>query len=481
MLKFYNTLSRSLEEFKPLKDRSVLLYHCGPTVYWTQHIGNLRGITMGDLLVRTLKYLDYEVTSARNYTDVGHLSSDADSGVDKMEKGAKREGATPQQIANKYIKIFENDTKLLNFLEPTYKPKATEHINDMIEMVEILVKNKFAYQTDSAIYFDTEKFKNYTQLNRQNIQKQIVGAGSAEVKDIDKKNPSDFAIWFFKTGVHKNALQTWPSPFESKAVENGDGFPGWHIECSAMSKSLLGDTLDIHFGGIEHIPVHHTNEIAQSEATTGVKFVNYWLHNGHLLVDGNKMAKSEGTGYSLGEVVEKGYDPLALRYFFLNAHYRSNQNFSWNAMKQAQDSYNQLKSYIKQIKNSSTKRQILSEDKLKKIDELKIRFIQSLENDLNVPQALAVMWEVIKSSIPSSDKLDLVYDFDRVLGLGLKKIIEVKEKSIPDEIKKLVEKRVNLRNLNKYKEADVVRKLIEKKGYTVEDKKGGSAIAKKQI
>ncbi|MFA5318694.1 MAG: cysteine--tRNA ligase, partial [Patescibacteria group bacterium] len=309
MLKIYNTLTKKKEEFKPINENRVGFYHCGPTVYWTQHIGNMRAMVLCDLIARSLEYLGYNVKLVRNFTDVGHLTSDEDEGEDKLEKGARREGKTPEEIARKYITVFENDIRDLNVMEPEVKPRATKHIKEMQAMIKILLEKGFAYKTELAIYFDVSKVKDYTKLSGQVLEKNISDAGSGEVSDKNKKNPTDFALWFFKKGAHKNALQTWSSPW-------GEGFPGWHIECSAMSKKYLGDTFDLHMGGIEHVPVHHTNEIAQSESANGVKFVNYWLHNGHLTVDGSKMSKSEGTAYSIEEIKSKDFNPLALRYFF---------------------------------------------------------------------------------------------------------------------------------------------------------------------
>src|SRR3990170_1693493 len=258
-IRLYNTLSKKVEEFAPLEPNKLRFYHCGPTVYWTQHIGNLRGLTMGDLIVRTFKYFGFETNHVRNYTDVGHLTGDtiglADQGEDRMEKGAKREGLSPDAIAQKYIDQFEADTKAINLLEPDFKPRATQYVKQMIAMVKTLIDKGFAYETDLAVYFEVEKFPDYTKLSKQKLEKIIKDAGKGEISDPQKKNPADFALWFFKTGVHKNALQTWPSPFHSKQVESGIGFPGWHIECSAMSKALLGETLDLHMGGIEHIPI----------------------------------------------------------------------------------------------------------------------------------------------------------------------------------------------------------------------------------
>ena len=338
----YNTLSRKKEVFKPIKEGQVLFYQCGPTVYWTQHIGNLRAAVLGDIIRRVFDYNKYKVKYVKNYTDVGHLVSDGDVGEDKMEKGARRDNLTPKEIANKYIKVYENDVRELNVENPTVSPLASEHIPEILVMVATLLEKGFAYATPLAIYFDISKFPNYTTLSGQNLEKNIAGEGSGEINDPAKKNPFDFVLWFFRAGTHEKAMQYWPSPFTSPLVENGNGFPGWHIECSAMSKKYLGSTLDVHMGGIEHVPVHHTNEIAQSESANGVKYVNYWLHNEHLLVNNEKMSKSKGTGYSLVEVKEKGFKPLALRYFFLQANYRSKQNFTWEALKSAETGYDRL-------------------------------------------------------------------------------------------------------------------------------------------
>jgi cysteinyl-tRNA synthetase len=480
MLSLYNTLTRKIEKFVPLTDRTVLFYHCGPTVYWTQHIGNLRGMTMGDLLVRTLRYLGNEVVHVRNYTDVGHLTSDADTGMDKMEKGAVREGLSPGEIAGKYIGIFETDTKLLNLLEPTFKPRPSQLIPEIISMVQTLLDKGFAYSTDMAVYFDVSKFPAYTGLSHADLDKNQKGAGKAQVEDPRKKNYPDFAVWVFKAGTHQNALQTWPSPFVSKLAENGQGFPGWHIECSVMAKKFLGDTIDIHMGGVEHIPVHHTNEIAQSEAANGVKFVNYWLHNEHLVINQEKMAKSAGTGMSLDEVISKGFDPMALRYFYLTAHYRTRQNFTWEALGDAGRAYAELVKQTLAIKRQTQNqgRVALSDEKNQQIDEFTARFNQAVEADLNIPAALGVVWEMVKSNIPSGDKYDLLLDFDQVLGLNLAEV-KVKIEDTPAEIRELMGKRDQFRIGKKYQDADLVRQQIENLGYTVSDSANGTVVTKK--
>ncbi len=455
MLKIYNTLTRSQGEFVPIEQNKVKFYHCGPTVYWTQHIGNMRGMTMADLIRRSLDYLGYDVTFVRNYTDVGHLTGDnigdADSGEDRMEKAAKREQIDPQAIAQKYIKIFERDSKALNIQEPDHKPVASGYIEEMQGMVKLLLEKGFAYETSKAVYFDVKKFPNYTSLNRQNLEQNITGEGKGDVGDPDKKNPYDFALWFFKTGVHKNALQYWPSKFNSPEVENGEGFPGWHIECSAMAKSLLGETLDFHMGGIEHISIHHTNEIAQSEAANGVKFVNYWLHNEHLLIDGAKMSKSSGTAYTIDDIVAKDYDPIILRYFFLNAHYRSKQNFTWDALEGSNQAYQRLKNQVSHIVNNSPAQGSVN-------SEYKDRFSKALESDFNIPEALALTWELIKSDVSNEQKLATIKDFDKVLGLKLTDIVKVQ---LTDEVQDLLEKRELARKLKNWTEADQLREQLE--------------------
>jgi len=467
-MKVYNTLSRKLEEFKPISENKIRFYHCGPTVYWVQHIGNLRAMVWADMIRRSLIYLGYQITFVRNYTDVGHLTSDEDIGEDKMEKGAKREGLTPQQIADKYIKIFEDDTKALNILVPDYKPRATEYIKEMQEMIKTLLNKGYAYITKQAIVYDVSKFPNYNQLNRQKIELNKQGMGKGQIEDPEKKHFADFNLWVFKEGVHKNALQTWPSPW-------GEGFPGWHIECSVMAKALLGNTIDIHMGGVEHISVHHTNEVAQSEAANGVQFVNYWLHNEHLNVNDAKMAKSQGTGFTLKEILDKGIDPIALRYFFFGAHYRSKQNYTWEALQGAAETYKKLKGLVVTFRHQ-TERSLLSPEKLKKIDDYRTQFISFLSNDFQIPQTVALMWEMLKSNIPSSDKLDLLFEFDQVFGL---KLNEVTEEVVPEEINRLAEEREQARKQKDFKRSDELRKKIKELGYEIEDLPEGYKLKRK--
>lgn len=462
-MKIYNTLSRKIEEFKPITDKKVLFYHCGPTVYWVQHIGNLRAMTWADLIRRSLSHLGYEVKFVRNYTDVGHLTSDEDAGEDKMEKGAKREGKSPQEIADKYIKIFEDDTKSLNIIEPDFKPRASEYVSQMQEMIKVLLEKGYAYITDLAVVYDVSKFPNYNKLNNQKMESLVKGGGHGKVEDPQKKHFADFNLWVFKKGAHANALQTWPSPW-------GEGFPGWHIECSVMSKSLLGDTIDIHMGGIEHIPVHHTNEIAQSEAANGRPFVHYWLHNEHLNVNDAKMAKSQGTGFTLQEIIEREFTPLDLRYFFINAHYRSRQNFTWDALKAAATGLKNLKKDILMLKEKTN-----GQANLDKENPYYKKFTSYLENDFQMPQALALVWEIVKSDLKNEDKLGLILDFDQVLGL---KLDRVEAEEIPFKIKDMAEDRVKAKKTGDYKRADELREQVKKLGFEIEDSKDGYKIKK---
>lgn len=472
MLKIFNTMTKRLEEFKPLKENEVGFYHCGPTVYWTQHIGNLRGTTAADLIRRSLIYLGYNVKFARNYTDVGHLVSDEDEGEDKMEKGAKREGLTPEEIAKKYTKIFEKDLVALNHLMVDHKTVATEYIQEMIDLVQVLLDKGFAYTTSKAIYFDVSKKEDYYALNRQDPEMNISGAGSGDVSDPDKKDPVDFTLWFFKTGAHKEALQTWQSPFDSPEVENGEGFPGWHIECSAMAGKVLGDTIDLHMGGIEHIPVHHTNEIAQSESATGKKFVNYWLHNEHLTVDDEKMSKSLGNIYSVEEVVEKGYDPLSLRYLFINAHYRSKQNFTWEALKSSETAYLKLKDRVADLKIE------LGEEAGEIDEQYSKKFISPLEDDFNIPSALSIAWDMMKSDLDNSNKLATILSFDEVFGLKLGEAVKEEVKT-PIEVQELLKQRNEARKARDWAKADDIRKkILDEYGLVIEDLGDGQKLRK---
>ncbi len=464
-----NTSTNKKEEFKPLKPGEVSFYHCGPTVYWVQHIGNLRGATCGDVVVRTFRYFGYKLTHVRNYTDVGHLTSDEDEGEDKMEKGAKREGLTPDEMAKKYISLYEKDTADLNLSEPDHKPRVTENIQDMINMVQTLLDKGYAYTTDLAVYFDVSKFEDYGKLSGQSLEEKMIGAGAGETTDSQKRNPMDFALWIFRAGGHRNALQYWPSPFKSNLVSQGEGFPGWHLECSVLIKKFLGKTIDVHMGGIEHIPIHHTNEIAQSESANEVKFVNYWIHNEHLSDGGEKIAKSSGSTLSVGFIKEKNYNPLALRYFFLQAHYRSKQSFTWEALEAAQKGLNHLYNQVRELG-------VQAEEEGEIDQEFKEKFKKDLADDFNTPRALSVVQELLKSDLDKKDKLATILDFDKVLGLKLKE--ELLKTEVSEEVKQLVRKRDEARQNKDFQESDKIRGELEEMGYVVEDTPRGTRVFK---
>ncbi len=460
VLKIYNTLGREKQEFKPLKNGQVSFYYCGPTVYSIQQIGNMRGGVCADTIRRSLEYLGYDVNFVSNYTDVGHLTGDnegdADVGEDRMEKGSKKEGLSPTEIADKYISIYEKDIKEMNILTPTTVCRATDYIQEMIDMIQVLLDKEFAYQTDWAIYFDISKVENYTQLSGQSLKDLKSGAGVGDVTDPQKRNSNDFAVWMFKTGKHKNALQTWPA-FEK------EGFPGWHIECSAMSKKHLGDTIDIHMGGVEHIPIHHTNEIAQSESANEVKFTNYWLHNEHLTVDGKKMGKSAGNAYTLEDIRSKGFNPLALRFFFLQAHYRSKQNFTWESMEASQKGYDGL------ISSLSNLGDIVGQVS----EEFKNSFKEKLSDDFGVSQGLALISEILKSNLSNEDKLATIFDFDKVLGLDLEKNLGSSRRlelaELSEEVRVLISQREEARENKNWEESDRLRDKIAALGFEVKD------------
>jgi len=475
MIKLYNTLTRKIEEFKPLRQAQgklpgeVGIYDCGPTVYWYAHIGNMWRYIISDLLRRTLEYNGLKVKQVMNITDVGHLTEDdlaADTGEDKMEMAAKKEKKTPQQIAEFYTQAFFEDAERLNILRPHIIPKATEHITSMIRIIEVLEKRGYAYWAgDKYFVYDISKFKNYGRLSGKNLEELKAGARLESVPG--KKNPFDFALWI-KDSKH---LMRWDSPW-------GVGYPGWHIECSAMSMKYLGPTLDIHTGGEDNIFPHHENEIAQSEAATGKKFVRFWVHIRHNLVDGVKMSKSKGNFYILQDLIDKGYDPLAFRYLCLTTHYRKNLNFSWESLKGAQGAYDKLAGMVKGWKQGRGRKTISSDDP-QKIQKFRQKFQDRLSDDLNTPEALAVVWQMAKSDIPDPDKLDLILDFDQVLGLRLVAQAKMAIK-IPKEIKELVEKREELRKKEKWDEADKIRQQIEKLGWKIEDASKGPKLKPKR-
>lgn len=470
MMKVYNTLSRKIEELKPLKKGQFGIYSCGPTVYWNQHIGHMYAYTQWDVLVRFLRYSGFRVKWVMNITDVGHLTSDEDTGEDKMEKGARREGVSVWEIADKYITQFLKSMELLNIQKPDVLCRATEHIKEQIALAQLIEKNGFSYRTKTGLVFDTSKFPGYASFSRLDLEKQNAGA-RVEV-DPEKKKPWDFLLWVTNQPEH---IMLWDSPW-------GKGFPGWHLECTAMSTKYLGPQFDIHTGGKEHIPVHHTNEIAQAFGAFGRQTANYWLHNDWLKdKSGEKMSKSKGDFVTAQDLVAKNYNPLALRYLFLTSHYRKGLDFSWDALAGAQKALDRLYEVFQGLKTQE--REVLSERNLGKIEEIQENFLEALNNDLNLPQALAVVWELIKSNIPAYDKHDLLLEWDQILGLNLAGANtdsgDVREEVSP-EIKKMIAERERLRKEGKWMEADQLRKKILNLGFVVEDTPDGSQIKLKR-
>ncbi len=455
-LKLYNTLTRKKQVFKPIKNKKVRMYSCGPTVYWYQHIGNLKSYTNWDVLKRVLLWNGLKVKHVMNVTDVGHLTSDDDTGEDKIEKAAKKEGKKAEEIADFYFSKFKEDFKKLNILEPSKWAKATNHIKDMIQMVKTLKKKGYTYETSDGIYFDTSKLDDYGKLARLNIKELKAGK---RVTMKEKKNKTDFALWKFSK---EKRQQEWKAFGKT-------GFPGWHIECSVMSSKYLGEQFDIHTGGEDHIHVHHTNEIAQSESAFDKKpWVKYWLHAGFLTTKGEKVSKSKGGLYTISDLEEEGYSALAFRYFVLNGHYRKQLDFSLKALKQAQDSYERLKNIIKELSKKERKGKIN-----KKYLE---KFEKAINEDLNTPKALAILWEMLRNKkVNAGDKLKTLKQMDKVFGLDLLKQEKIE---VPKKVEELVEEREKERNNKNWKKADKMREKIKKLGYYINDTKKGPEIRK---
>jgi cysteinyl-tRNA synthetase len=466
-MKLYNTLSRKVEEFKPLVENKLALYACGPTVYDFAHIGHIRAYVFNDTLRRAFTYLGYDVTHVMNITDVGHLSDDGDSGEDKMEKGAKKYGKTVWDVAKFYTDFFFRSMDAMNILRPTITCKATDHISEMIDLVKILIDKGHAYETKEAVYFDTSTFKGYGKLSGQKKEDKKEAVREDVYADKDKRHPADFSLWFKRVGKFKDHTMHWTSPW-------GDGFPGWHIECSAMAMKYLGNTLDIHTGGIDHIPVHHENEIAQSEAATGVPYVRYFMHYHFLQVEGEKMSKSLGNFFTIDDITKRGIHPMAFRLLLLQSHYRAPLNFTWKAADSVNEAYKKLKLQIIQLKSLSKNEDKESLSSLIKF--FKDQFQDAISNDLQTPQAIAVLFTMLKSKLNTSDKLNLISDFDKVLGLDLLK--EETHVVIPQEIIDLASGRKAAKENKEYAKADEIRKQIEEKGYKIEDTKGEYKIIK---
>ena len=454
---FYNTLAHSKDKFKPIDEQEVKIYSCGPTVYKDATIGNMRTNIFQDNLRRTLEYNGYKVKQAMNITDVGRLVSDGDEGEDKMIKSAKQEGKTPLEIANYYTKLFFRDLERLNVEIPEIICKATDNIQDMLKVVEELVKKGYAYETSTAIYFDISKLDKYPVLSNLDVENQKAGA-RVEV-DTEKRNPHDFAVWI---KAPENHLMKWDSPW-------GPSYPGWHIECSVMSQKYLGEVFDIHTGGIDLIPTHHENEIAQSKGMCGKIPANYWMHGEFLLINGGKMSKSLGNVYLLQDIVDRGYDPLVYKLFCYSIQYRKKLNFTWEGMDSAKIALERLReAYQKHVNGTED----VAEELISKYEK---DFNEAINDDLNMPVAMSVVWEVAKRTEKSKKLAELLKKFDKVLGI---KIDEYKKEEIPDEIKELLTKRAEARKNKAWAESDKIRDIIKEKGYIVKDSKEGQTVEK---
>ncbi|MDR0442720.1 MAG: cysteine--tRNA ligase [Treponema sp.] len=499
---FFNTMGRSYQPFKPLQEGKAGFYGCGPTVYNYAHIGNLRAYVLHDILVRSLRRAGIEVNHVMNITDVGHLSGDNDEGADKMVKSAEERGKSVLEIADFYTKAFFNDTDRMNITRPTVVCKATDHIADMIALIERIEKNGFTYFAGGNLYFDITRFPSYGELAMLRLDDLKAGARETSLhyartgQDENKRNPHDFVLWFTKSKFENQAL-VWDSPW-------GRGYPGWHIECSAMSMKYLGENFDIHAGGIDHIPIHHTNEIAQSEAATGKKpWVNFWLHNEFLVLDKEKMSKS-GEGFiTLQSLIDKGYDPLDYRYFLLGGHYRSQLQFSWEAMQGAKNARKSLIDKVHALfekipdkkfsqedithRTSGTRHKDAEEEGKPsetssaplRLCERLLGFDDAIENDLNTPRALAELWGLLRdNSLEPHMALAAVFDMDRVLGLGLEACVN-SEKNAEDgeftaEIEALIAKRTEAKKAKDFTAADNIRQNLKEMGITLEDGPSGT-------
>ncbi len=452
MLKLYNTRTRKIQEFRPIYDNEVGLYTCGPTVYNFVHVGNLRTYIFEDILKRTLKYHAYKLTHVMNITDVGHLTDDADQGEDKMEKGSRREGKSAWEIAEFYTAAFKADLAELNILDPHIWCKATDHIQEQISMIETLQDKGFTYETSDGIYFDTTKIDDYGAL--ANLQNQELQAGS-RVEMKEKKNPHDFALWKFSKQNEQRQME-WEAFGKM-------GFPGWHIECSAMAIKYLGEQFDIHCGGIDHVPVHHTNEIAQSESYTGKKpWVNFWLHGEFLQIGDEKMAKSGENFITLQSIKEKGYSPLAYRYFLLQAHYRKQVAFSWRAVEAGELGLHRLRERVAAI-----------DPNLPTDPHTEQEFFDAINDDLNTPEALAALQIALKENRVS---IESIIEFDKILGLNLHDHT-ITPLATPEEVKKLLDAREKTRLEKNWAESDRLRDEIKKLGFDIKDTDKGQKIS----
>ncbi|MBR2970900.1 MAG: cysteine--tRNA ligase [Clostridia bacterium] len=458
-MRLYNTLTRKKEEFIPI-GKTVTMYSCGPTVYNFAHIGNMRAYVFMDSVRRALRYCGYKIKGVMNVTDVGHLLSDGDEGEDKMAKASREQQKSVYEIAEMYTKAFMTDLAKLNISRPEVVAKATDHITDMLNYVVKLVELGYGYETSDGIYFDISKFPEYGKLSGLNLDNQIAGA-RVDVND-EKRHPADFALW---KKAPKEHIMQWESPW-------GMGYPGWHIECSAMSKKYLGSRFDIHTGGVDHIPVHHENEIAQSEALEGHQTVNYWMHGEFMQVDGGKMSKSLGNTYTVSDLEAKGYSPMMFRYFCLNTHYRKTLNFTFAGMDAAKTAYTRLLTLINEHKGGKNE---IPLDVLAKYEQ---EFADAVSDDVNIPMALGVLWSMLKEPV-SKQIYDLVQKFDAVFGLSLDAVPQEERVDVPDEVTALAEQRLAARKNKDWAQSDILRDKIAQLGFVVIDKKDGYDIKKK--
>lgn len=456
---FYNTLTKSKDKFEPINKEEVRMYSCGPTVYKDASIGNMRTYIMNDLIRRVLKYNGYKIKHTMNITDVGHLVSDADEGEDKMLKSAREMQKTPYEIAKYYTKLFMNDLEKLNVETPEVVCKATDHIEDMIKYVQKLLENGYAYETSTAIYFDVSKLYEYGILSGIKLEDQKAGA-RVDV-DTEKRNPYDFALWI---KAKPNHIMKWESPW-------GLSYPGWHIECSAMGQKYLGEQFDIHTGGIDLIPTHHENEIAQSKGACGKIPAKYWIHGEYLLINGGKMSKSLNNVYLLKDITQKGYDPLTYRLFTYSSSYRTKLNFTWEGIEASQKALEKLRAgYQKHLEGNED---ILDEE----ISKYEENFHKAINDDLNMPLAMSVVWDVVKNPKKSKKLAKLLDKFDTVLALSLDKKSENQEK-IPEEVLKLAEERLKARTEKNWAESDRLRNEILALGYSIKDSKEGYELSR---
>lgn len=478
MLRLFNSLSKKVEEFVPLENSKVGMYACGPTVYDYPHIGHGRKYVNDDVLKRVLEVVEgYKVEHVQNITDVGHLVSDADEGEDKLEKGAKKTGKTVWEVAQEFTDYFLKEMDSLNIIRPDVQCKATDHIPEQIELIKKIIANGHAYDTAEAVYFDVASFPEYGQLFGQSLADKMVGVREEVVTENSKRNPADFALWFKRVGKFSDHVMHWESPW-------GDGFPGWHIECSAMSMKYLGEQIDLHTGGEDHLSIHHPNEIAQSEAATGKKpFVRYWFHSLFLAVDGKKMSKSLGNVYQVSDIVAKGFSPMALRYYYLSAHYRKQMNFSWEGMEGVSNSYQKMKKEFlalrleggqdKNIFGAMADESLTGRGKF-----FRDEFVAAVEEDLNMSAALAVARAVLKDDkLKDFEKRRLVENFDRVFGLKLSERDEMPA-DVPVEVMAMVQQREEMRKAKNWAESDALRDKIEAAGYKVSDFFDGVKVEK---